>query len=344
MQLRILLHAFEKATFAIDAAALPTTASGRAIFVTRGEWGLCNDCVNTNHCCDHPLLPVAHKLFDPNAASSGQGAITHSGTITLSPYNAGGRAPSPAQSTASSVTSMMVPYPSVHADFVELNITTNCDLCSRPISPPETRYHCPTHPTPLPDKPGQKGDYDICTTCYNRDVKSGRIKREDGPDGWRLCPDSHRMIGVAFERDGEGGNRRVIVRDIVGGAKMTDADMAAWKLTMSRAHRVDLSALTTIRGDWTWREDEAGTRRATRARTATVPSGAKFPPDGGSGKIYQARWSYFPPDGDGNGSDELMFPKHADVREVEEVNEEWWYGVYAGDAGLFPAIFVRERA
>jgi hypothetical protein len=153
------------------------------------------------------------------------------------------------------------------------------------------------------------------------------------------------MISAVFERDVEGNQRRAIVRDIVGGVKTTDADMVAWKLAMSNIHRVDPSALSVVRGEWSWREDEAGTRRKTRARTATLTQpGAKFPPDGGSGKICRARWSYFPLVDDARGKDELAFPKHADVFEIEEINDEWWHGIYAGDAGLFPAIFVKERA
>ncbi|EXJ70341.1 uncharacterized protein A1O5_06409 [Cladophialophora psammophila CBS 110553] len=312
-------------------------------YCNEGEWGFCNDCVNTNHCCDHPLLPVAYKSSDLNAASSRIGG--GSAAVTLSPYSAGGRDVSPAQSAASSVTSAAGPYPGVRPDFVPLDVKTNCDICSRSISPQETRYHCPTHPTPSPENSGLKGDYDICSTCYRRFVETGQIKHEDGPDGWRLCPDGHRMIAVAFERDDEGNERRIITRDIVGGVQMADADVAAWKLAMKNLHRVDRATLSAVRGDWSWREDEAGTRRKTRARAATLPrSGVQLPPDGGWGKAYVARWSYYPPEHDNKAKDELMFPKHATVREVEEINDEWWFGVYAGDAGVFPAIFLKSRA
>ena len=313
-----------------------------------GEWGFCNGCVNTSHCCGHPLLPIAHTM-DPTTAPSEVSGLTNPAVATLSSYSARRRDPSPAQSVISNVSAATGPYPARRADLKLLVITTNCDICSRAISPEEPRYHCPTHSTPLPEDPNQKGDYDICTNCYNRDVKSGRRKREDGPDGWRLCPDGHRMTSIVFERDGEGGQRRVILRDVVGGVKMTDADMSAWKQAMSSIHHVDPAALFSARGEWSWREDDAGTRRATRARTAALPpSGAKFPPDGGSGKVCRARWSCYPPpldeDGDERGTNELTFPKHADVREVEEINDEWWHGVYAGDTGLFPAIFVKDRA
>jgi hypothetical protein len=67
---------------------------------------------------------------------------------------------------------------------------------------------------------------------------------------------------------------------------------------------------------------------------------SKFPPDGGVGKRCLAFWSYYPEEGDG-GKGELLFPKGAEVREVEDINEEWSFGVYAGEKGLFPAQYVR---
>ena len=51
-------------------------------------------------------------------------------------------------------------------------------------------------------------------------------------------------------------------------------------------------------------------------------------------------WSYYPEEGEG-GKGELLFPKGAEVREVEDINEEWYFGVYAGEKGLFPAQYVR---
>lgn len=310
-----------------------------------GEWGFCNDCINTNHCCTHPLLPVAHKSYDPRSKTARQpGAITHSGSVTLSPYRRGGRDPSPAQSAPSSTASANGSSLGLRADFVPLVITTNCDVCVRPIDPGEIRHHCPSHPTPSIEDPNQKGDFDICNDCYLGFVKTGRLKRENGPDGWHLCPDGHRMNSITFDSDQDGGQRRAIVRDLVGGTKMSGADMAAWKQAHSQPTGHD-ATLGGNRGQWSWREDATGTRRTTRARTAPIPvsQNVKFPPDGGVGKVCRALWSYYPEDGE-EGKGELMFPKHAEIREAEEINEEWWYGVYSGDLGVFPSIYVREAA
>lgn len=313
-----------------------------------GEWGFCNNCVNTSHCCTHPLLPIAHKSVDPNATTA-RPTPSHSGSASLSPYHVSGRASSPAHSAPSSATSANGLFPGLGADIVPLVITTNCDLCLRPISPEETRYHCPGHPTPVPEDPELRGDFDVCSTCYHGFVKTGQMKREDGPEGWRLCPDGHRMIAVAFEPDKDDGQRRVVVRDLVGGFKMTEADMAAWKLAKVKLDNVQPAvpvASLSHGGQWTWREDPAGTRRTARARSSTLPpsnlNATKFPPEGGVGKICRAQWSYYPEEGD-DGKGELMFPKHAEVREVEQINEDWWFGVYAGDMGVFPAVYVRER-
>lgn len=312
-----------------------------------GEWGFCNDCVNTHHCCTHPLLPVAHKSYDPRTISQRQGGITHSGSVTLSPHRRGIRDSSPAHSAPSSATSANGTSPAPRADFVPLIITTNCDICVRPIAPDEMRYHCPSHPTPSLQDKDQLGDFDICSDCYHRDVKAGRIQIEDGPDGWRLCPDGHRMISITFDPDRDGGQRRTIVCDLVGGTKLTSADMLAWRQTHSGSSGNSTTQVPnpSDRGQWSWREDNNGTRRATRSRTTTLPGSttAKFPPDGGVGKICRAMWSYYPEDGE-EGRGELMFPKHAEIRETEEINEDWWYGVYAGDVGVFPVVYVREAA
>jgi hypothetical protein len=47
-------------------------------------------------------------------------------------------------------------------------------------------------------------------------------------------------------------------------------------------------------------------------------------------------WNRFVPE-----EDELAFPKNAEIREAEQVNEDWFWGVYAGQKGLFPGNHVR---
>nr|POE52297.1 ctp synthase [Quercus suber] len=63
------------------------------------------------------------------------------------------------------------------------------------------------------------------------------------------------------------------------------------------------------------------------------------PPDSSLGGRCWARYSRFPaPD----VTDELMFPKNAEIREVEERHPEWWVGVYAGTVLLVPSNHVER--
>jgi len=50
-----------------------------------------------------------------------------------------------------------------------------------------------------------------------------------------------------------------------------------------------------------------------------------------------ARWGYWPDAGD---EDELGFPRGAEIREAANVNGDWYWGVYNGAKGLFPAAYV----
>lgn len=164
------------------------------------------------------------------------------------------------------------------------------------------------------------------------------------------------MIILAFEadttEDGDGGMRRVVKADLVGGWKMSEADMRLW----NQQHNIHMSPPTSpppsgfggTRGTWSWREDQSGTRQ-TRPRTSTLSNlnnvtsqgVARFPPDGGFGKRGIAYYAYWPEDGpDGEG--ELRLPRGAEVAEIEDVNGDWWSGVYAGDIGVFPFGYARE--
>ena len=243
-----------------------------------------------------------------------------------------------------------------HPDYVNLSITTHCDICTTPIQPADSRYHCPTHPSPTATAPNKKGDYDICTPCYHNLVKIGRISRDNGPAGWRMCPSGHRMITTVFEASAAdaGGQRRVILNDLVGGIKMSEDDVNTWQSALN-SQATPPSSFT--RGQWTWRDPEdpaeapsngaTGCGR-TRSRKSTLLSSAqngkknsRFPPDGGFGKVSRAMWSYYPEEGE-EGKNELLFPKGAVVTEMEDINEEWSEGVYAGETGLIPLVYVRE--
>lgn len=59
---------------------------------------------------------------------------------------------------------------------------------------------------------------------------------------------------------------------------------------------------------------------------------------GARGMRVVAQWGWWPREG---VEDELAFPKRAEIRECEDINGEWYTGVYCGDHGLFPSAYVR---
>jgi Zn finger protein HypA/HybF involved in hydrogenase expression len=165
--------------------------------------------------------------------------------------------------------------------YVSLPIRQDCDICHYPIAPTNTRFHCNTC---------NEGDYDVCNECYYGLVASGKIPQANGPNGWRRCLQNHRMSVVGFQDTPEGGQQRVVVRELVGG--------------------------------WALKDDGAPQEI--------------MPPDGGVGLRCLTLWNRFVPE-----EDELAFPKNAEIREAEQVNEDWFWGVYAGQKGLFPGNHVR---
>ncbi|KAJ5513661.1 hypothetical protein N7463_003213 [Penicillium fimorum] len=305
-----------------------------------GDWGFCNSCVNQGRCCTHALLPIRR--------------ITHS-----PPPSASSTMPPPAESNT-------LPTPSEIESFKILSFSTNCDICTYPIPASNTRYHC---------LECNGGDYDVCTNCYLKLVATGKINKENGHNGWRRCLSSHRVIVVGFE-DHEEGQRRVIIRDLVGGRALKDEHVAQSQLqsqTSSPTTGGPVASPELGNGDWSWKDGSERRKKASRLRagpastndtsrssvsvsdpsnslvssaTATpiqgIPPFRRFPPDGGVGLVVHALWSWYPEE---EVSDELVFPRGAHITEAENINDDWFWGCYAGRTGLFPGShveFVRE--
>ncbi|KGO42833.1 Zinc finger, RING-type [Penicillium expansum] len=303
-----------------------------------GDWGFCNSCVNQGRCCTHALLPIRRFTHGP-------------------PPSAPSTTPPPAESNTT-------PTPSEVESFKILSFSTNCDICTYPIPASNTRYHC---------LECNGGDYDVCTNCYLKLVATGKINKENGHNGWRRCLAGHRTIVVGFE-DHEEGQRRVIVRDLVGGRALNEKHVAQSQLqspTSSPASGGPVASPEQGIGDWSWEDGPERRKKASRLRggpapmnsttgsttagsdpsnpppssaTATpiIPPFRRFPPDGGVGLIVYARWSWYPEE---EVEDELVFPRGAHITESENINDDWFWGCYAGRTGLFPGShveFVRE--
>ena len=296
-----------------------------------GDWGFCNRCVNQGKCCTHALLPIC-RITSTSADAPGASSTT--------------------------------PAPNENETFKILSFSTNCDICTYPIPASTTRFHCLTC---------NDGDYDVCANCYLKLGATGKISKENSHNGWRRCIRGHRMIVTGFE-DHDEGQKRVVVRDLVGGRALKDEHLyhpsstATPVSAAATGSPISTTSPEVGTGDWSWKEGAERRKKASRARTPwangaiqintntssngshsrnastepptpsspTTPT-RRFPPDGGVGVIVHALWSWYPEDG---VEDELMFPRGAEITEGENINDDWFWGCYAGVTGLFPGAHV----
>ena len=240
-----------------------------------GEWGYCNFCVNQGKCCTHALLPIS---LDSTSSDALQSPISSQHT-SIQPSISSPSLPTPFHTLGPSWAEKSVP----------LTFNTKCDVCTYPIPPSTTRFHCPQC---------NSGDYDIDSTCYHRLAHNGKISVENGPKGWRRCPNGHRMVIIGFE-DSDSGQRRIVVEDLVGG----------------KAFKDDINAENKTYFSWPEgheRLEKTVERKSTMAKGAPVtevsasggaPSSLlkRFPPNGGVGMHVLALWAWWPDDGDESG-------------------------------------------
>ncbi|KAH8704561.1 hypothetical protein GQ44DRAFT_831393 [Phaeosphaeriaceae sp. PMI808] len=310
----------ERGVFCDTCKAFANTCYWKCDFCNEGDWGFCNDCVNQGRHCTHPLLPVAHEAKDVEPINRSTTSVAPSmPRPSLALQEADPTAPTPPL-TPKSASFSREPNHIIVANLVfrPLNFTTLCNICRYSIPSADTRYHC---------LKCNAGDFDICMACYHKLNVSSRITKEDGIGGWRKCLRGHRMVIVGFE-DRDGGQRRIVIRDLVGGFALKEDDDTMLG-TRSPTPGVQMR-------EWKWR-DYDGNVQNYRAPSSVAIAAHRFPPDGGVGLRLKARWSYWPEDGI---KDELAFPRHAEVREATDINGDWYWGVYCGTTGLLPANFV----
>jgi hypothetical protein len=148
------------------------------------------------------------------------------------------------------------------------------------------------------------------------------------------------MVIVGFE-DRDGGQRRVVVRDLVGGFALRDVGEPDSGAEHPRSPTAAPSrAASFSNANWSWRDTDGSIHRyrTPSSNPLSPPAVGRFPPDGGVGLRVQAIWSYFPVEG---VADELGFPKLAEITEAEDINGDWFWGVYCGTKGLFPGNYGR---
>lgn len=173
------------------------------------------------------------------------------------------------------------------------------------------------------------------------------------------------MVVVKFITDELGAERRVIVKDYVGGRRLEfepfegggGMQICRWWKYFQQQPPIPQSQLSASKPDGSERASGNGGKwlkmRMERlvslnpAHAAVIPPGTEqrwasgddaFPRDGGEGPRGMAGWSWYPQPG---ATDELMFPRGAEIVEIEDVNGDWCHGFYMGGMGLFPAPYIR---
>ena len=303
-------HRLESGTFCCRCFVWTNECYWRCDVCNDGDWGFCNNCVNQGKSCTHMLLPLTHETTE---TTNGR---------PLTPRSSG-RPPAAAIFTGPTASSI--------GPFQPLTFNTRCDLCQEKILPTEPRYHCYECTSQLVAG-AAAGDYDICFSCYANTVAHGEISVENGYAGWRRCLNGHRMVIVGFV-EGQIGQWRYVDRDMVGG----------------RALRAEPYENAEHQGKglqkWAWVQgDQKFERLVTKDVKETAPTSDgsttfsdSFPPDGGVGARGVAKWPWYPKAG---VDDELMFPRGAEVTEIEDQNGEWSHGTFMGSKGLFPTKYV----
>jgi hypothetical protein len=151
------------------------------------------------------------------------------------------------------------------------------------------------------------------------------------------------MVVIGFE-DRDSGRRRIVVNDLVGGHAFKEDELFTPSSRDLNTTATSAAKSRTNEAIWT---DPDGTRQTYRfsnfildpSRPGGTSTLGQFPPDGGVGLRLIADFAFYPADGT---TDELCFPGGAEIKEAENINGDWLWGVYCGSKGLFPGSYVHR--
>ncbi|KAI0023204.1 hypothetical protein F4780DRAFT_101640 [Xylariomycetidae sp. FL0641] len=295
-----------------------------------GDWGFCHACVNQGFACSHPLLPLTHVPSSPDHSPPG---------------SPGSRRPRAAILAAAAH--------SIGNNFRPLAFHTTCDLCRASIAPRDRRFHCHVCTSALVAD-AHPGDYDVCVSCYD----AWGLSPTNREGGWRRCARGHRMTIITFrgnEAKLGGALRRVVFEDLVGGRDLqiqpydNSSELWSWyegsgdtriryAKVVDRDPKIDPPAMDELPAPPQLPEDPDADPETPPKPPTCWADDDTFPPPGGAGRHGVAAWAWIPSP---EATDELLFPKGAEVQEIEDVNGDWSFGAYMGVCGIFPTPYVR---
>lgn len=320
----------EQGTFCDICHSLSNDCLWQCDICNDGEWGYCQRCVNQGRSCTHPLVSVRRVV--------------------------------PAGSDVTSA---------LDAQFVPFS--TSCDLCRNAIPPAATRFHCPqcndgdydvctncylklVASGKIAKENGHNGwrrclrghrmivvgfeDYgNFKRRVIVRDLVGGHTFRDDlltRSNSGGLLPEHATVVGDWSWTEGSTRRRKTSrMRNVVAATTTTAAASAASSSGISSSSPSSTSGSPIVSSD---DGHVASTSPASSTSAATSARRFLFPPDGGVGLVLQALWSYYPEE---DVHDELGFPRGAEITEAENINDEWYWGYYAGSTGLFPGAYCR---
>ncbi|KAL8998642.1 MAG: hypothetical protein Q9169_002302 [Polycauliona sp. 2 TL-2023] len=128
------------------------------------------------------------------------------------------------------------------------------------------------------------------------------------------------MMVIGFE-DSSAGQRRAIVKDLVGGIGLKGVGSSSSSLDHNVGQELSWQDGQQRQTRRVFAQNDSSDMQNSASKTA--PLLRKYPPSGGYGMRALAIWSYWPEE---QAADELLFPRGAEIGEVEDVNGDWFLG------------------
>ena len=316
-----------------------------------GEWAYCESCVKGGRCCIHPLLPVsfASSKQSINVADKEQeaafwipqatpdGRLFYFNTLTgVSAMELPDETPTPTHASVSFAPSKQsiddadkeqeeaafwIPQATPDGELFYFNTLTGVSTKQLPLETPTPTDAPSTSSVTLQssEKTEQVSPRQVSVKC---DVCTHSIP----PSASRFhCPQCN---------EGDYDVCHGCYLDLIKCGSIAEGNgPRGWRLCLKGHRMMIVGYEESSRGQrYVIFADLVGGHKQDSSRVRGL-----FPPSGGVGLHVMALWSYWAEEGD---NDELSFPKGAEIRECENINDDWFWGVYCGRKGLFPGNHV----